>query len=417
MLHWSQFADPLARAELAFCKLHAQDKCTKAESCTFRHSLTVREYFSLFRDPQPTLVTLRMEGDPIVTEITTIQPVIPPTVLHPTSISLQTCHTPSVSSITPNMAPKQKYFSKECSYFRSGNCRNGDHCPYAHVLPQAPPPPEITIESNEDDNWSPIPIQTAKINEPCKFFNSTYGYCRSGLDCPFLHQADGTSGPLEASDEMDRSANGDNKEDDNGWGQDWGKSNPTDDAYNHDEREDNQGINEWTKPQDTSSWEGGTQEAHRSGQSSGTFPKWQSTNRPCYQFKEGTCRRGTSCKFAHDNEPTGLGYQATYVNQSSARKEDEPLGTSERPSMTPDATKTQPEENNATEEESEETGDNNEGDNGWNATWAPAQEPNNLPRVKSKDYCLAYGQGHCGKGDSCQFRHVDPSPLSQQVGL
>jgi len=442
VLHWSQFADPLATAELAFCKLHAQGKCTRAESCTFRHSLTVGEYFSLFRDPQPTLVTLRREGGPIVAKaITTIQPVIPPTVVHPASLSPQTCHTPSVSPIISNMASEQKYFAKECSFFRSGNCRNGGHCPYAHD--QTSSPPEITIESNEDDNWSPIPTQTARINKPCKFFNSTYGYCRSGSECPFLHQADGPSGPrstLEASDEMVRSVNGDNKEHDNGWGRDWSENdqpaNTTDDAYNHDERQD-QGISEWTKPQDTSSWEGATHErlAYRNGQSSGTFPQSQSqsTIRPCYHFKEGTCRWGTSCKFAHDNEPivsiyrnATRNFQTTYVNQSSTRQE-ESLGTS---SMTPDFAGT-PEfetgEESTAEGEPEEkhpfflspqTGDNNDGDNGWNATWAPNKEPTNLPLVKSKEYCLAYGQGHCGKGDTCQFRHADPStPLSKQVGL
>jgi hypothetical protein len=344
------------------------------------------------------------------------------------------------------VALEQKNSSKECLYFPSGKCKNGDRCPFAHVQPQAPPPITISSEFNEDDNWSPEEAQKAKIDKPCKFFNSTFGYCRNGPDCFYLHSqtdiSSGASGPqstVEADNEVDWSSGHENKEYASAWGQvqGWGKHDRLACVPGNAQevgQEGDQVVNEWTMPQDTSSWDAATAQEtpksdweNRSNQASGAF--WQrSKNKPCFRFSEGTCHLGTSCKYSHDIEPrNGFGYRSATLNTQAMEADDDRSSTSGRPAMTPDFAETrdfEPWEKSKTEGSSfvqPQTSNDDGGGDGWNAIWAPATEPTDLSPVETKEYCRAHGQGYCSNGDACRFRHADPdalsAPFSQQVSL
>ncbi|KAF9005933.1 hypothetical protein BDQ17DRAFT_1352417 [Cyathus striatus] len=158
--HWSQYADPYADDTVPFCKLHAQGICNSSEKCHFRHTLTPKEYTTLFHDLQPNLWTLHPRNPRSPQSTKSYQ-------IHAPTQDGEQAHPPK------GLGP--------CKFFPSGMCRNGVDCPYEHVEPTSIPHLEhATITSRYQEQQE---SQTAPI---CKLFRR--GWCIHGENCPFQQE-------------------------------------------------------------------------------------------------------------------------------------------------------------------------------------------------------------------------------------
>ncbi|PPQ65475.1 hypothetical protein CVT26_000115 [Gymnopilus dilepis] len=442
-IHWSQFADPHADPETPFCKLHAQGQCMQGEECKFRHSVTVEEYTSLFKDQQPNLWTLKR-----LTEATTSQ------------LGRQARRTIPERSATPQ-EEEQEVVQKprsgrpgaglahiECLFYSSGKCRNGDKCPYRHDRPPEAPD-TAPVNSDQDhwgsnssapqgakadkpasqapvtpaeDNWGsggnyttrrarndkPPPMnsdqdswgsggnsaaQRSKIDRPCKYFAAS-GFCTFGDSCRFRHgdanpdrnyPSSGVSGPQSSAHE-ERAEN----EDDNGWGTSW--------EVNDNGGRNAEPSNGWGDPIDYSGWgipEPDRPSAKEKPKTSSGWDEWPRQEdeassgapwvvpaarpKPCRFFAEGRCKRGASCSMSHD------------VPEQKPR--------ASRPESS------SREQTNSTEEVKDS----------WSQP-QPAEGQSGPSEVRKNDIlCRDYREGHCKFGDDCRYSHVVQAEPSENV--
>ena len=425
-LHWSQFADPWANGDIAFCKTHAQGICKNGDLCQYRHSLMVSEYASLFHDTQPLLVTIQKEAD------SSVEAAMPQVIPHQAAArpSLPAPVQPILSSpAEPVGVSRPSVFDQECSFYRLGKCRNGDKCPYLHTQH---PPLEVSDSPTPDSGQgrTSTPSQNQRsTKKPCNYFDRM-GYCRKGDYCRYDHVA--TSGlqlTVETAVDVEESWR-DNGND----GEEYGRDNgPEKDTY-----EDNGGwangvpnwnegteetkikTDEWSAPQDISGWEDApdedtakksdwdTKSGHVSNKETGRF------------YQKG---KGTSLKFIQGRNdqkvrPQNYGnavasYQLAdgHENTISVSRD---LDTPPMQSDNHDIKEVDTEDKVRNLEDTEELDSNpskvplsKDGD-GWDENWPKPEDKSNLPTVKIKGPCRAFGQGFCQLENDCPFLHIDP---------
>jgi hypothetical protein len=472
-LHWSQFADPWANGDIAFCKTHAQGICKNGDLCQYRHSLMVSEYASLFHDTQPLLVTIQKEAD------SSIEAAMPQVVPHPAAArpSLPAPVQPILSSpAEPVGVSRPSVFDHECRFYRLGNCRNGDKCPYLHNQhPQLEVSDSPTPDSGQGRTSTPSQNQRP-TKKPCNYFDRM-GYCRKGEYCRYDHVA--TSGPqltveTAADDEESwrdndndgedygREASEDNgpekdgHEDNGGWGNDVS-------SWNEDTEEKKMEADEWSAPQDISGWEDAPDDdtAKKSGwdNRSGHVSTNSSQNKETRRFYQKG--KGTSLKFIQDRNDQKVRTQnygnavASYQladGQENAISVSRDLDTSPMQNDSHDIEEvdtedkvrsledteenaisvsrdldTSPMQNDSHDieevdtedkvrslEDTEEPNSNpsevplSENGNGWDENWPKPEDKSNLPTVKIRGPCRAFGQGFCQLENDCPLLHIDP---------
>lgn len=130
--HWTEYADPHANPFVAFCKFFARGRCRNGALCTYRHALTVQEFFLLFR-LEPLVWSPQMPVlEENIQELAFVQPPLQPSLQPSPQPSLQ----PSLHS--PLQQPLQQPLQSSsslgtCAFYPLGKCRNGNKCPYAHI--------------------------------------------------------------------------------------------------------------------------------------------------------------------------------------------------------------------------------------------------------------------------------------------
>jgi hypothetical protein len=119
--HWTEYADPHANPFVAFCKFFARGRCKNGALCTYRHALTVQEFFLLFR-LEPLVWSPQM---PVPEEnIQSVEPLLQSPLQPPLQPLLE----------PPLQQPVQSSSSLgACAFYPLGKCRNGHKCPYDHI--------------------------------------------------------------------------------------------------------------------------------------------------------------------------------------------------------------------------------------------------------------------------------------------
>ncbi|KIM44927.1 hypothetical protein M413DRAFT_366525 [Hebeloma cylindrosporum] len=306
-LHWSQFADPLANPEIAFCKFHAQGQCVQGESCSFRHSITVQEYFMLFRDQQPNLCTLSRDRS----AQNALHQRVPPL----SSSTLSPSYYPALPQVPATLdQPPSSPFSRECNFYRLGTCRNNP-CPWLHTDPPAEvenrPGRSEQRERSIPDTPAPTQAKSTPTQPLCRYIGSKRGCTRS--DCRFSHgdsfgnsyPSSGPSGPQSSTGPViEEKDNGWDNDNDNGWNNDsWGKN----DAENNGWGESVAGGTPWDndasalhpknpKPKPEDEWP-------HTDESSHSAPWIVAAPAPCSRHPKGKCKEGASCQLRHDVGP------------------------------------------------------------------------------------------------------------------
>ena len=303
-LHWSQFADPLANPEIAFCKLHAQGRCAQGESCRFRHSITVEEYNILFHDQQPNLWTLSRDQSAQHALHHSVSPpsfsALSPSAYYPQQSLPQAL----VNLVQSTPSP----FSQECKFYPLGSCRNGKSCPYLHTTP----PVEIENSRQQSERSipdTPAPTQVKSSLPFCKYFGSTRGCNRA--NCKFRHEYDfgdnypssGPSGPQSSTDpviedkddgwadKLNEAVNNDN----NGWGE----SDQTVNGHGWDVTWDQPASTQHPKDPEPKLE---VDEWPPTDESSHSAPWVTAAPALCPHHVKGRCTKGASCQLRHDAE-------------------------------------------------------------------------------------------------------------------
>ncbi|KAF8909391.1 hypothetical protein CPB84DRAFT_1516020 [Gymnopilus junonius] len=401
-IHWSQFADPHADAEIPFCKLHAQGQCMRGEECKFRHSVTVEEYTLLFRDQQPNLWTLKRDTKAAAQPARPARRPIPE---KPASIDEQ-IQSPAVQEPPPTRSAIPPT-ARECTFYPLGKCRNGDMCPYRHVNPPERPhevAPDTAHLQSDQDNWgSGGNSGVVKSRKPCVYF-TTRGYCQRGDSCHFLHgdanpdrnyPSSGVSGPASSGNENA------NNGDDDGWGASWdpiGEDTQPAVVVNWEDTVDNSGWNHVTEPavQPVEHSEPATEDSKAPvwgkwppEEDSSSHAPWAVPSVPCPYFAKGNCRKGNACNMLHDTPKRGS-RPSHPENRSSS-------------SVAPK----DPEHANVADEI----------DKSWSQPWPTEGESSLSKPTKINAPCKDYGEGHCKYGDGCRYLHIIvPEPSGQQEG-
>ncbi|KAF9485491.1 hypothetical protein BDN70DRAFT_589824 [Pholiota conissans] len=411
--HWSQFADPKANAQIAFCKPHAQGLCPQGPACRFRHFLTPEEYTLLFHDPQPNLWTFQISAA--------------------STVSLPQAHTPvSVASATVTQGvvatnhgtgtpktpskPSTSTFAQECKFYRLGTCRNAERCPYAHN--QHPPTFETAASANTDQEWGSQEWNNSprnsrdKFDAPCRFYVQNK-HCNRGKDCKFRHD-----------NSITEKAN---------HSQGWGSSNDGYNAKEADNAKADPDQTEWdpdaARPGwgDTSGWDipAATKETEDTSwgdafdaptpwnaQPVASSSAWNDTpasyskKNVCYQFQnEGSCRRGSDCRYSHDVEP------GRKFNSDERPIEDQKPFVEERaPSPTEhnsrDDDEFQDQGEYPDQEDRIDDGDPPEDEPHWTVAWGLDKIPTPAPGSKNEPCSLFSTGALCPYGDNCAFLHT-----------
>ena len=404
--HWSEYADPTADMNIAFCRFFAQARCLQGYNCKFRHSLSISEYTLLFRDSQPTLWSY----DTYYPQATHIKP--------PISSGLGTC-----------------------KFYPLGKCRNGDACTFTHTAsPDFPYSQEQFPTSVDPENTSYAPQFKSKT--PCKFYMEQ-GSCRNGDVCRFDHGGSG----LHHS----QLSNGDGAGSDNVGEQTWedqgtnafggnsgartvcrwyrqGRCHNGDKCnFIHEQTEDNTwkgdapGWDDWNNPA-AASWgeplNGKTvAEQERPEKSTETaesiegpvaeeetLPRMETLEDPTVQH-DSTIDEWP----AIDNDPWSTGVED--LDTPHEIRTDEHI-----PDTRSDATDAPHETDMAVKEDGPEEAQNQmdvvASSDPVTETWdwepSAVQEPSGT--YKKKAPCKAFGQGYCSFGDSCRYMHINEAP-------
>ena len=72
-----------------------------------------------------------------------------------------------------------------CVFFAKGSCRNGAHCPFAHIKPADDLPDVSKLEVKEEPQAPDSPPRRPSGVAICRFF--AQGLCRNGANCRFSH--------------------------------------------------------------------------------------------------------------------------------------------------------------------------------------------------------------------------------------
>lgn len=314
VLHWSQYADPLADPSVPFCKFFAQCCCNQGDACSFRHSITINEYALLFRDAQPPLWSSQAQFQR----------------------SENTVTVPSAASAFGT-----------CKFYPLGKCRNGDICPYLH----APPPVLVSASPEPEERWPDYSNQTIRIHRiqelrPCRYYTER-GYCRNGDECKFSHEIDDgwqncsnkdsvaqpckhpseenckygdqCNSLLDASKIEEKQSDTWGDTTSNGWGEGadgWGPPNtdgwgePTSNNWTKNDNDNDtwtsmagRAVGDGSLPEQTPAR--GPAEARRENiHRANTRRSWRGITTPrnpsCRLYIQGHCNWGTSCKFRHE---------------------------------------------------------------------------------------------------------------------
>ena len=471
-LHWSQFADPWADGDIAFCKMHAHGNCKNGDLCQYRHSLMVSEYASLFHDTQPLLVTIGKEPD------SSMKVAMPQVIPHPAAAqpSLPAPVHPTLSSPAELVgASRPSFFDYECSFYQLGKCRNGNKCPYLHTQH----PPEVfdspTPDSSQGRTSTPSQNQRP-TKKPCRYFDRM-SYCREGEYCRFDHVA--SSGPqLTVEIAADDEENWRDKNDNDNDGEDYGREASQDNGPEKDSYEDSGGwgndvvswtegteekkmeTDEWSAPQDTSGWDAPDDDTAKkfNWDKSGHVSTNSSQNKETRRFHQKG--KGTSRKFIQDRNDQKVrtqkygnavaSYQladgqentisvsqdldtspmqsdnhdikevdavASYQladGQENTISVSQDLDTSPMQSGNRDIKEVDTEDKVRSLEDTEGPNSNpsevplSEDGDGWDENWPKPEDKSNLPTAKIRAPCRAFGQGFCQLENDCRYLHIDP---------
>ncbi|KAF8631862.1 hypothetical protein AX15_002132 [Amanita polypyramis BW_CC] len=290
ILHWTEYADPQANPFVAFCKFFARGRCNHEASCTYRHALTVQEYFLLFR-------------------------------LEPNAWS-STVQTPYEDNQTP--LPSQPSSSLgACAFHPLGKCRNGEKCPYAHIKA---PDPGLEFDGQDQGGWKEDNEDSHEQSDladgkrqVCKYFLRNE-LCWRGDACYFSHERsdsdfwtnepanDWNQGPSgwDALQNTDTKENGaargtniesqDEKTENNGNMEESNSGQPG-------SRDDSGwGKNEGTTETLTNGTDNDVESPRISPQQSSSRQNDSQRRIPCRHYLRGSCRNDWGCRFAHEND-------------------------------------------------------------------------------------------------------------------
>ncbi|KAJ7066746.1 hypothetical protein C8F01DRAFT_1366195 [Mycena amicta] len=341
-------------------------------------------------------------------------------------------------SAADGQSPRTGLNNVKCKFFASNaGCKNGDACPFIHDASQSP----ISATT------APANSATANVFQPCTF--RATGSCARGDSCIISHDPSSpiyspipsTSSPLisAAGGWMTWDASRDPKDDDNIVTAETSHTSP---------------------------------EVQLTRVASSSSPR---SKLPCRYYPQGRCRWGSDCQFLHDPEQIVTDTQTWGRSNSSNQQLTPPdLSTDwdadggNEESWTAGATGWGNETSTAEGRETENNVDwgqqaptdtttswlqETDENPAWStdahagATWtdtysaanhttiaidADQPEPDNIPSVdpeaepswslpwprydslpptKREENCLFFGQGHCSKGDNCEYRHVRQDDL------
>ena len=122
--HWTEYADPHANPFVAFCKFFARGRCKNGALCTYRHALTVQEFFLLFR-LEPLVWSSQIpvpEED--IQELALVQPLLQSPLQPPPQ---------PLPQPPPQLPPQSSSSLGACAFYPLGKCRNGHKCPFDHI--------------------------------------------------------------------------------------------------------------------------------------------------------------------------------------------------------------------------------------------------------------------------------------------
>ncbi|PFH51904.1 hypothetical protein AMATHDRAFT_84823 [Amanita thiersii Skay4041] len=493
--HWTDYADPMVNPFVPFCRFYAKGQCARGFLCAYRHSLTLQEYFLLFRtEPH--------------------------------------AWTPYVGQVPmPLIFSNQATLTGGCKFYPLGTCRNGDKCPYPHIDPPESGDLKDTATNDQDElegNDVGVEVhESTSMRKPCRWFTKNK-FCKLGDDCPFSHEEsnessrsngldtetpepqtmdtvgtsasweredftrnkgseygrgrrickwytdgtcrrgdayrsvheqrdedwsindnlggwdDGTGEPQAenkteeaatwglqdadcgtgiATDTSDTSANNNEGQynewgpQDNGWGASWDNpgTSKTDNWNEPESKNDGWGTS-WGD-QGTSKAEGwkGPEKNGGWGRSQGTSREarqWNSASRDtkrkrekiCWDYTRGRCSR-TLCIFLHQAEETQNENELNNDAWNNGDDHDAQSGA---------WTSTQIDTAN------DKAGDECQPSWGGNAaSWDSWSEANNEPTdpvIHRKKPCKSFGQGFCGRGDSCPMLHINPDAFIEDEG-
>ncbi|KAG5639087.1 hypothetical protein H0H81_007031 [Sphagnurus paluster] len=408
--HWSEYADPSVNTMIPFCKFLTQARCNQGFACRFRHSLSVKEYEILFRDPYPTLWS---HLDQFQTDGST--------------------------------QPATKNSFTTCKFYPLGKCRNGTSCPYLHTLstakpmdtelssqlPEEPDYPTSALEHNRE-------LQNRDNKPPCKWFQQ--GNCRYGDKCNFLHDivqeneevpgynpAEERSIPLDNPMEEEPPAMADDGWSTNaeGWGtyvDGWVVKETVDNGDKTVHAKEDQVGNKsptnggWSAG-DTGNWSPAGEDPWAilkdnhvqnelpttGGRSTEETSTWSmvkespfntstKSNR-CIYYARGLCRRGDKCNLTHDNPKSNTSRSASPNPANGFSK------TSTRPQTI------------ARQDQS--TSWALQGDTNLD-TPSPVTDERRYSE-RGRPQCKFHLSGHCKNGILCNFSHDTPGPTDRRM--
>ncbi|KAG2011619.1 RING finger protein [Coprinopsis cinerea AmutBmut pab1-1] len=457
MFHWSQFADPNADPNVAFCKQLTQNNCALQAQCRFRHSLTPEEYTTLFKDQQPMLMTLNQSLGTAQGAVPQAQPVYYQ-VAQPPPIA------PTIPVIQSPPPPAKPPISKVlCAFWIRNKCQNGDKCPFRH---EGTPITETASGYDSMDNLR----GTSPVQDICRHFQK--GHCIFGDKCQNSHIMHSDIQNYRTKARADANGWGAPAEEDNGWGVSsgnpdaWGESDDhtgskADDGWwgsddrsnNRTERRDNWSSNSNTRTSDRSSGRicydyqvgrctrgdrcrfshdlgsgrGGPNDEYRGTQSRSSG----SSSSRCKFYDQGDCRRGNACSRRHEDGGSWKradSYQAEGWGSAQDEGQDHQAnGWGAEEGTTGDVwgqdaaddhrdeDEGEPRDGDVTHEDERESAkgseDEGDGSDGWNTSrkwFEPSDNTDRSTSAKKRPLCLKFGQGACRR-DDCAFQHSLPS--------
>ncbi|KAG5642638.1 hypothetical protein DXG03_002476 [Asterophora parasitica] len=413
VLHWSEYADPNANTMVPFCKFFAQARCEQGAACRFRHSLAVKEYAMLFRDPQPPLwspnghINRDESTNPAASSIGVCK--FYPLGKCRNGTSCPYLHTPSgdAQSIPAHPDSNNEQFEstlhpsepriQPCKYFMEfGRCRKFDQCHYSH---------DITSHQGPSEHSSGGGAMWKTSYDLCKYY--LQGTCQFGIKCRFSHESAPAEEAGVESNVLPQDAPSRDKDD--GWGTD----------------AEGWGVDEWAKPRGWGDKELPVEveepEPHRGNEESSLYsdrrwPPHESEyapwaapkTTPCiYHFRGRGCKKGDRCNFDH-NGPHGpqSGALRSAGSSNATPSRSSALGTPAR-SASPRGAASGEDNFSRTWGAAEGTNQEAEAHDGG---WGDSESENELsPWTAPKEpLCHFYVQGRCKKGSLCQLRHENP---------
>ncbi|KAJ7634131.1 hypothetical protein DFH06DRAFT_679245 [Mycena polygramma] len=388
--HSSSAEIPKEAAVFEPCSFRITGRCARGDSCVVRHDEPTEPMYSPIPSPSPLLPDLKGNDWLQFSQ----------------EVKAQVSN--DISSILESGTTL-----RPCKYFAIGACRVGNTCPYVHDVRAQPPAVELVV--------SDLGTANTRAKGLCLYYSQ--GRCFKGTKCRFRHEPDVRSQPSELVPAVSERATSWLHDTD-----DWAAGAPsrlegaTEESVSKPQDNnsswlldtdawspDPQAASEWgADPQAASKWavEAPSVPHDTSGHVNsfrGAKAAWlQEIDDKEWSVEEQTEERtrgsqnengGESWIHQTDDNPDwNTGPQdatdkwlSDVTTQPSNRRESTPWDTSARspsPSRDPGA------------------------EQSWNVPW-----PDAVPEAKPppKAHCKYFGQGHCFRGEECNFLHVEPA--------